>query len=162
VVVLLSDAYIRAGHHAAAGTLLEPYVIDQRKRRSPRLSSLLRQVANLARATGDVETQLSWLQEAHAVDRKSGPIAAELADLAMALGRLDLALKVLRTISLLDDPSPMTRGVALLRQARIALTLGNAGQAELWTRKALREEPELAEAHEFMAQLKTTKGSASP
>ena len=57
----------------------------------------------------------------------------------------------------MDDPSPLTRPLAFLQQARIALHLGNPGQAELWTKKALRDDPNFTEAQEFLGQLKAPK-----
>jgi tetratricopeptide (TPR) repeat protein len=157
VTLLLADAFTRAGHHAAARKILEPHVAEQKKRRSPKVPMLLRQMAHLAGATGDSQSQLGWLQEAFDADRKSGLVAAELANLASALQKYDVALKVLRCISLMDDPSPFTRALAFLQQARIALHLGNPGQAELWTKKALRDDPNFTEAQEFLGHLKAAK-----
>jgi len=157
VTLFLAEALTRAGHYAAAGKILLPHVAEHKKRRSPRVPQLSRQMAQLAGATGDTQSQLGWLQEAFDADRKSGLAAGELADLATVLKKYDLALKVLRCISLMDDPSPFTRPLAFLRQARIALHLGNPGQAELWTKKALRDDPHFAEAREFLGQLNEAK-----
>jgi thioredoxin-like negative regulator of GroEL len=135
LTLLLAEALTRAGHHAAAGKLLEPQVAEQKKRRSPQLPRLLRQMAQLAGATGDSQGPLAWLQEAFDADRQSGLVATELANLAMAMQKYDVALRVLRCISLMDDPSPFTRALAFLQQARIVLRLGNPGQAELWAKR---------------------------
>ena len=87
------------------------------------------------------------------MDRKDGTIAAELAQLATELGDYDLALKPLRAITLSDSPGPISRVMALLWEAKIEHARGNKAKAELWAKKALREDPSFAEAEEFLTQL---------
>jgi hypothetical protein len=43
--------------------------------------------------------------------------------------------------------------MALLWEAKIELTRGNQSKAELWAKKALREDPSFAEAQEFLDSL---------
>jgi tetratricopeptide (TPR) repeat protein len=157
VACLLGDALTRNGQFEEAGQILQAPLADAKKKRSRTLPALLRQMAHLASATGDADAQIAWLTEAFDADRKNGRSAFELAHAATTLGRFELALKVLRHISLMDDPSPMTRAGATFEQARIALHLGNPGQAEMWTKKALREDPSLTAAQEFLAQLLAAK-----
>ena len=54
-------------------------------------------------ARGDRAAQFNFLQEAHNCFKKNGQVASELADLAEELGELDVAMKTLRTITLLED-----------------------------------------------------------
>jgi tetratricopeptide (TPR) repeat protein len=157
VAITLGDALTRNGQHADARSVLEPHLAEAKKRRSKMLPALLRQMAHLSSAMGDGEAQLAWLNEAFDADRKNGQSAFELAVAASTLGQYELALKILRHISLMDDPTPMTRAGATFEQARIALHLGNPGQAELWTKKALREDPNMTAAQEFLAHLQATK-----
>ena len=101
---------------------------------------------------GDKDGQLGWLKKAFDVDRKNGEIAAELAQLATEIGDYDLALKPLRAITLMDNPAPVTRPMALLWEAKIEHARGNRAKAELWAKKALREDPGFSEAQEFLAR----------
>ncbi|MEM9493277.1 MAG: hypothetical protein AAGC55_29270, partial [Myxococcota bacterium] len=65
-------------------------------------------------------------------------------------GEFDLALKPLRAITLMEKQGPISRTMALLWEAKIEYERGNKGKAELWAKKALREDPNFAEAQEFL------------
>jgi tetratricopeptide (TPR) repeat protein len=150
--LLVADVLIASTQIREAVELLMP-AIEGHKRRSPELAALQYRMAKAAAATGDRETQLAWLKRAFDVDRKDGMIAAELAQLATELGDYELALKPLRAITLNDSPGPVTRVMALLWEAKIEHARGNKAKAELWAKKALREDPSFAEAEEFLTQL---------
>ena len=150
--LLVADVLIASSQIREAVELLMP-AIEGHKRRSPELAALQYRMAKAAAATGDRETQLAWLKRAFDVDRKDGMIAAELAQLATELGDYELALKPLRAITLNDSPGPVTRVMALLWEAKIEHARGNKAKAELWAKKALREDPSFAEAEEFLTQL---------
>jgi len=92
-------------------------------------------------------------QHAFDVDRKNAEVAAELAQLATEIGDYELALKPLRAITLMDNPSPVTRPMALLWEAKIEHARGNRAKAELWAKKALREDPAFADAQQFLDEL---------
>ena len=154
IVLLVSDVLTAAGRIDEVVEILDP-AIRAHKRRSPDLAALQRRMAHVAAAAGDRDTQLAWLKKAFDVDRKNGEIAAELAHLATELGDYDLALKPLRAISLMENPGPVTRVMALLWEAKIEHARGNRAKAELWAKKALREDPEYQEAHEFLAELES-------
>ena len=149
---LAADVLTAAGRVDEAIALLEP-AIAAHKRRSPELASLQQRMGHIAAAQGDADGHLAWLRKAFDVDRKSGAIAAELAQLATEVGDYDLALKPLRAITLMDDPGPITRVMALLWEAKIEHARGNHAKAELWAKKALREDPNFAEAQEFLDQI---------
>jgi tetratricopeptide (TPR) repeat protein len=151
-VCLVADVLIGSGQIREAVELVMP-AIDGHKRRSPELAALQFRMARAAAATGDRDTQLAWLKRAFDVDRKDGTIAAELAQLATELGDYDLALKPLRAITLSDAPGPISRVMALLWEAKIEHARGNKAKAELWAKKALREDPSFSEAEEFLTQL---------
>jgi tetratricopeptide (TPR) repeat protein len=110
-------------------------------------------MARIMAAAGDRDGHLTWLKKAFDVDRKNGEIASELAQLSTELGDYDLALKALRAITLMDNPGPITRVMALLWEAKIEYARGNNAKAELWAKKALREDPNYAEAQEFLDQI---------
>lgn len=147
--VLLADVLIGSGQLDQAIAMLEP-AIGEHKRRSPELASLQYRMAKVAAAQNDKDEQLGWLKKAFDVDRKDGFIASELAHLATELGDYDLALKPLRAITLMDTPGPVSRVMALLWEAKIEHARGNRAKAELWAKKALREDPSYAEAEEFL------------
>ena len=75
---------------------------------------------------------------------------------ANEIGDYELALKPLRAITLMDNPSPVTRPMALLWEAKIEHARGNRAKAELWAKKALREDPAFADAQQFLDELGTT------
>jgi tetratricopeptide (TPR) repeat protein len=151
-VILLADVLIASGQYDAAREMLEP-AIGEHRRRSPELAQLQQRMGRLHGALGDRDGQLTWIKKAFDVDRKSGPIAAELAQLATDMGQYDLALKPLRAITLMDDPSPITRVMALLWEAKIEHARGNLRKAEMWAKKALREDPAYSDAQDFLATL---------
>jgi hypothetical protein len=64
-----------------------------------------------------------------------------------------LALKPLRAITLMENPQPVTRPMALLWEAKIEHARGNRAKAELWAKKALREDPNFAEAQTFIDEM---------
>jgi lipopolysaccharide biosynthesis regulator YciM len=150
--VLHVDILTMGGQSDAAIAILEE-AIAQHKRRSPQLATLKQRMARIAAVLGDRDGQLNWLKDAFDVDRKNPEIAAELAQLATEVGDYDLALKPLRAITLMDDPQPITRVMAFLWEAKIEHARGNTAKAELWARKALREDPSYAEAQTFLDQI---------
>ncbi len=151
-VILLADVLVASEQFEEAIAMLEP-AIAAHKRRSPELAALQYRMSKVGGAREDQEHQLLWLKKAFDVDRKNGLIASELAHLATEVGDYDLALKPLRAITLMDDPEPVSRVMALLWEAKIEHARGNRAKAELWAKKALREDPAYEEAQEFLAQL---------
>jgi tetratricopeptide (TPR) repeat protein len=102
---------------------------------------------------GDVPAQLKWLNTALDTDRKSGEVASELVEVSMAIADYDTAMKALRTLTMMEDPRPITRALAFLRQAQIAALRGDVQRAQHWARKAKSLDENLAEADEFLAQI---------
>src|SRR5690606_23724670 len=147
-VVALIDARTAAGMHAEAGSLLEHAIENHPKRRSPELSQLQHRMARLAGASGDRKLELDWLNQALLTDKQNVFVAAELAQLAMELGELEVALEALRAITIAKTDGPMSRAMAFLLQAKIAQERGEGRRALLWARKARTEDPELLEAVE--------------
>lgn len=151
---ILADAYLTEGHLDEAEGLLDQAIAATKGRRSPELSQFQHRKARIAEARGDHAGHLDALQAAFNTDKKNGLAAAELADLAEQIENYDLAVKTLRSIAMMDgDGCPITRGMAFLRQGRIALKLGDAKRASLWARRAKQEEPENPEVEEFLGQL---------
>jgi tetratricopeptide (TPR) repeat protein len=150
--MLYVDVLIASGQTEAAAHVLDGAIAAQKKR-SPELATMQQRMGRVQGMLGDRDGHLSWLKKAFDVDRKSGEIAAELAQLATELGDYELALKPLRAISLMENPQPVSRPMALLWEAKIEHARGNRAKAELWAKKALREDPEFADAQQFLEEL---------
>ncbi|MCA9637445.1 MAG: tetratricopeptide repeat protein, partial [Myxococcales bacterium] len=152
VNLLLVEAYTSAGNHKAADEILDTAIEAMRGRRSPELCVLQYQKAKVAKAMGDAEGELQLLKEAYHSDRNNGDVAVELADLAEKMEDYDLAIRVLRSIALMEA-APISRAVAYLRQGYIAERRGDRQKAVLWGRKALMEDPNCQEATDFLLQI---------
>ena len=151
-LMLNVDVLIASGALEDAGRTLEA-AISAQKKRTPELAVLQQRMGRVAATLGDKDGQLNWLKKAFDVDRKNAEVAAELAQLATEIGDYELALKPLRAITLMDNPAPVTRPMALLWEAKIEHARGNRAKAELWAKKALREDPEFADAQQFLDEL---------
>lgn len=151
-LMLNVDVLIASGQAEVAGRTLEAAIAAQKKR-SPELATLQQRMGRVCATQNDREGQISWLKKAFDVDRKNPEVAAELAQLATEIGDYELALKPLRAISLMDNPQPVTRPMALLWEAKIEHARGNRAKAELWAKKALREDPAFDEAQQFLDEL---------
>ena len=132
--MLYVDVLIGSGQTAEAGKVLEAAIAAQKKR-SPELATMQQRMARVAGMLGDKDGQLNWLKKAFDVDRKNGEIAYELAQAATEAGDYELALKPLRAISLMENPQPITRPMALLWEAKIEHARGNRAKAELWAKR---------------------------
>jgi tetratricopeptide (TPR) repeat protein len=151
-LMLNVDVLIAADQLDDAGRTLEAAIAAQKKR-TPELAVLQQRMGQVAARQGDKDGQLGWLKKAFDVDRKNAEVAAELAQLATEIGDYELALKPLRAITLMDNPTPVTRPMALLWEAKIEHARGNRAKAELWAKKALREDPAFADAQQFLDEL---------
>ena len=151
-LMLNVDVLIASGALEAAGRTLEAAIAAQKKR-TPELAVAQQRMARVCAMMNDKDGQLSWLKKAFDVDRKNSEVAAELAQLATEMGDYELALKPLRAITLMDNPLPVTRSMALLWEAKIENARGNRAKAELWAKKALREDPGFSDAQQFLDEL---------
>jgi len=151
-LMLNVDVLIASQQLEDAGRTLEA-AIQAQKKRTPELAVLQQRMGRVSSMLGDKDGQLNWLKKAFDVDRKNAEVAAELAQLATEIGDYELALKPLRAITLMDNPSPVTRPMALLWEAKIEHARGNRAKAELWAKKALREDPAFADAQQFLDEL---------
>ena len=151
-LMLNVDVLISSSQLEDAGRTLEAAIAAQKKR-TPELAVLQQRMARIAAMLDDKDGQLNWLKKAFDVDRKNAEVAAELAQLATEIGDYELALKPLRAITLMDNPSPVTRPMALLWEAKIEHARGNRAKAELWAKKALREDPAFVDAQQFLDEL---------
>jgi hypothetical protein len=151
-LMLNVDVLIASQQLEDASRTLEAAIAAQKKR-TPELAVLQQRMGRVSAMLNDKDGQLNWLKKAFDVDRKNSEVAAELAQLATELGDYELALKPLRAITLMENPSPVTRPMALLWEAKIEHARGNRAKAELWAKKALREDPAFADAQQFLDEL---------
>ncbi|MEM6293714.1 MAG: tetratricopeptide repeat protein [Myxococcota bacterium] len=151
--VLLADAYLAVGDVDQAEAVILAALDTLKGKRGAEVAVLYHRQARVAGGRGDAPGQLELLQQAFAADKNNGEIAAELADLAEVLESWDVATRVLRTITLLDGPCPISRVQAFLRQAQICLHRGDRQRAVLWARKAKHEGPDDPDVDQFLAQL---------
>ena len=151
-LMLNVDVLITSGQLEDAGRTLEA-AISAQKKRTPELAVAQQRMGRVCAMLNDKDGQLNWLKKAFDVDRKNAEVAAELAQLATEIGDYELALKPLRAITLMDNPLPVTRPMALLWEAKIEHARGNRAKAELWAKKALREDPQFQDAQQFLDEL---------
>jgi tetratricopeptide (TPR) repeat protein len=151
--LLLIDVNVQLGKLDDADKVLDEGIAAHKRRRSPELASLQQRKARVCAARGDVEEQLHWLNQAIEADRQSSEIASELAEVAMAQASYDAAMKALRSLTMMDDPKPITRAMAFLKQAQIAFLRGDARRAQHWARKAKSLDENVTGIDEFLEQL---------
>ncbi len=151
---LLADTLLATGQYAQAMTLLDRLVADAKGVEGSELAALYHRMARAAAGIGDSDAQLAALRKALDSDRRNGVVASELADLAEALGDDDLALKALRAISLNCPDGPMPVAVSFYRQARIAAKNGDRQRALIFAKRALQEDPTLADAEQLLEQVR--------
>ena len=80
-------------------------------------------------------------------------IEGDIADAAIAVQNYDLAMKALRAITMMEDPKPISRAMAFLKQAQIAQLRGDPRRAQHWARKAKSLDDNLVEADAFLAEI---------
>lgn len=151
--LLMIDTNIQLGRSDEANAALEVAIAVHRKRRTPELAVLFQRKGRLAGAQGDAIEHIKWLNQAMEADRKSGELASELAEVSMAAADYDTAMKALRMLTMMDDPHPMSRAIAFLRQAQIAHLRGDPRRAQQWARKAKSLDDGLGEADQFLAEI---------
>jgi tetratricopeptide (TPR) repeat protein len=147
------DSNILLGRSEEANAALEEAIAIHRKRRTPELAVLYQRKGRLSGAQGDAAEHVKWLNQAMEADRKNGELASELAEVSMAAADYDTAMKALRLLTMMDDPRPMSRAVAFLRQAQIAQLRGDPRRAQQWARKAKSLDDGLPEIDEFLAEI---------
>jgi tetratricopeptide (TPR) repeat protein len=148
---LLVDAFAEAGLIDDAVALIDAAIERQGPRRCRELSDLQRRMARVL-SKRDKTAALHWLTLAFDSHPKSPDAAKELAELAIALGELDVAVRALRALTS-KNCDPEVRARAYVAQAAIALRQGNKGKAEAFAKKAHAEAPDLAEVEALVRRL---------
>ncbi|MCB9569212.1 MAG: tetratricopeptide repeat protein [Myxococcales bacterium] len=150
----LAGVHLQAGNLDQAEAMVDQIIAGMGSRKSPELGQMFYRKALIARAKGDRDSELNHLQEALVNDKDNGLLAAELAELAEVLENWDVAMRVLRTITMMENGEcPITKAQAYARQARIAHRTGDSKRAIFWARRATQEDPELEEAHTLLRHL---------
>lgn len=151
--LLLVDIDLSLGRVDEAFSNVEHAINAHKRRRSPELAQFQQRMARMCAMRGDTQAQLKWLNTALDTDRKSGEVASELVEAAMAISDYETAMKALRTLTMMEDPRPITRALAFLKQAEIALIRSDVQRAQHWARKAKSLDEDLVEADEFLARI---------
>jgi len=151
--LMLVDLHMSLGRVDEAASIVEPIVGNAKRKRSPELAMFQQRMARICAQRGDQTSQLRWLNTALETDRKSGEVASELAEASMAIEDYDTAMKALRTLTMMEDPRPITRALAFLKQAQIAVVRGDVQRAQHWARKAKSLDENLVEVDEFLARI---------
>lgn len=151
--LMLVDLHLTLDRVDEAAGIVEPIVANAKRKRSPELAMFQQRMARICVKRGDQASQLRWLNTALETDRKSGEVASELAEASMAIEDYDTAMKALRTLTMMEDPRPITRALAFLKQAQIAVVRGDVQRAQHWARKAKSLDENLVEVDEFLARI---------
>ena len=151
---LLIDAYVGMGELARGAEALDGLLAEAKTMRAEELAALYQRQARLAAAKGDNEGRLQALKKALETDRKSVAIASEVADLAEAAGDDELAMRALRVVTANPVKDSKGSAVAYFRLGRIAHKSRDKARAIIFVKRALQEDPELAEAKALLDELK--------
>ena len=150
---LLSDAYATLGEREQALSILHATLALHKGRRARELSLLHHRVARLEHDGGNARGAMMWLSSAIDLDAQNGLAAAELANLSLELGDLDLATKALRAVTMLKTPGPLPRAIAYQRLGEIAHHQGDTRKAVLLLKRAVDDDPSLETARQLLTEL---------
>ena len=118
------------------------------------MATLYQRQARLAAAKGDKDGRLQALRKALDTDRKSAAIATEVADLAEEAGDDELAMRALRVVTANPMKDAKASAMAYYRLGKIAHKAHDKARAIIFVKRALQEDPDLAEAHQLLDELK--------
>jgi tetratricopeptide (TPR) repeat protein len=147
-------AYIYQGRLEEASAVLSDAITRQKGKRSKELAMLYHKYAQVARAAGDEENDMSSLGFAFDIDPQNGDVASELSLLAMQVGNYELATKALRAVTMLRTPASMSKAEANQYLGEIAYSQGDPKKAMLLIKRALEEDPNLERARDLLETLK--------
>ncbi|HEX7598097.1 MAG TPA: tetratricopeptide repeat protein, partial [Polyangia bacterium] len=151
---LLIDACMGTNELQRAADVLAGLLGESKLIRAEELGALYQRQARLAAAQGDRDGQLQALRKALDTDRKSVAIATEAADLAESVGDDELAMRALRVITANPIKDARSSAMAYYRLGRIAYKARDKARAIIFVKRALQEDPDLAEAHRLLDELK--------
>jgi tetratricopeptide (TPR) repeat protein len=151
---LLIDAYVGMGELDRGAEALDGLLAEAKIMRAEELAVLYQRQARLAAAKGDNDGRLQALKKALDTDRKSVAIASEVADLAEAAGDDELAMRALRVVTANPIKNSKACAVAYFRLGRIAHKARDKARAIIFVKRALQEDPGMAEAKALLDELK--------
>ena len=134
----LADAFRETRRYDEARRLLTVVLEEFGRRRTPERAKVHYQLAQIARATGDLDTALKELDLASKVDRDNIPMLQLLGEVAREKGQLEDAERAYRTLLLLlgrarpadAEPSAVGESAILFELYRIANELGQHERAK--------------------------------
>jgi tetratricopeptide (TPR) repeat protein len=142
------------GELSRAADVLAGLLAESKMIRAEELGLLYQRQARLAAAQGDQDGQLQALKKAMDTDRKSVANATEVADLAEQVGDDELAMRALRVVTANPIKDAKASALAYFRLGRIAHKARDKARAIIFVKRALQEDPDLAEAHKLLDELK--------
>jgi tetratricopeptide (TPR) repeat protein len=151
---LLIDAYVGMGELDRGAEAMDGLLAEAKIMRAEELAVLYQRQARLAAAKGDNDGRLQALKKALDTDRKSVAIASEVADLAEAAGDDELAMRALRVVTANPIKNSKACAVAYFRLGRIAHKARDKARAIIFVKRALQEDPGMAEAKALLDELK--------
>ncbi|MDX2052164.1 MAG: tetratricopeptide repeat protein [Polyangiaceae bacterium] len=161
-LVLLARAHAVGGDLVAADNVLTTLIESYRGRRAKVLANVHRERARILLLQEEPREALSAMTQAFEMDLKNYEIAMELGLLALDHHDDELATRAFRTVAMMrtgteeeEGVSQVVKGEAHFHLAVLAQRQGDPRRAKVLVAKALTENPDLAGAQEFLAQLET-------
>jgi tetratricopeptide (TPR) repeat protein len=149
----LADAYVRTDRLDDARQVVDRAVAAYKGRRTKELAPLYLRLARIARASGDLASEVKWLTTALDTDSQNGEVASEAAVRSLESNNVELANRALRTITLLKTPGPMPKALAYHHMAELARVQSDPKRALMLAKRALAEDATLEQARELVAML---------
>ena len=137
---LVAEALFREGRLDEATRCAQSAIVAQKGRRSPEIGALYHVLARVERALASDAGEVSMLMSAFEADGQSATIASELAEAAAREGKLELAQKALRAITMLKGPSPLPKAEAYARLGAISIQQGDSKRAIALLKRAVAED----------------------
>jgi tetratricopeptide (TPR) repeat protein len=163
----LADAYRHAARHDEARQLLTLLLEEFGRRRTPERAQVHFQLAQIARATGDLDVALEQLDLASKVDRDNIEMLELLGEVAREKGQLEEAERAYRTLLLLLGRSRPNENRSSIRPANDrssmrpandrSLSQGSAGAGTSKPRAHIGESSILFELYRIASQLGQTE-----
>jgi tetratricopeptide (TPR) repeat protein len=159
--LLLSDALAACNRRLEARALLHEASMQHRGRRSARLAAILRRIARVDVAEGDLSSALASFAKAFENEPSNADLAMELGLFAIDVDDVEVAQRAFRAVTLMkpapagstDGAPSSARALACFHLGNIAYAQGDRRKAKLMAEKAVQEDPSLDVARIFLRTL---------
>lgn len=156
LLLLLCDAYTKAGRANDAVAALERVVESFGTRRSRELADVHRRLAAAYRANGAQDKAIAELDKAFRIEPGNIAVLKGLGELTIEAGDFKRAQQMFRALLLqkLDQTSPITKGEVYYYLGLVHHKLAENDKAVQMLERAVQTEPQLTLATQLLAQLK--------